>query len=324
MSSKTYEPKYQCWVEKDFLADRAVMRMTPTQRHFYRALLQAAFNVDTRPYLPADDNELWQIADADSIEQWQGNKASVLAKFQPFTAGDGTELWSHKRILSDWGQVLDYVEKKRKGGLARQQKSAPAEHDAASACKPKVLKGKEKEIEMETVTEPATAFGTVTDSNWNPLADPLSSPANGSGGTVTALIQKHINGICNMWASLYGKPAEDSDVGNIINRFYDGDAVWAEAEIQNVLIWAKSKSNHWGPDKNNLRSTADLLRDFNEIHRQWCLYMEKVREGDAAKHFMRESRNSTPAPAGIAPAGPGVGVDEEFGSFPIDEDELDD
>src|ERR1039458_10081733 len=64
-NGQEYQPPYQFWHEPDFWADECVSRgMTFMQRHFYRALLQAAFYCSTRPYLPTSDDELWKLADA--------------------------------------------------------------------------------------------------------------------------------------------------------------------------------------------------------------------------------------------------------------------
>jgi len=78
-------PTYICWHEQDFIGDRLVVRMTPHQRLMYRALCQVARFCDTQPYLPDDDNELFVLADADSLEHWQENRDAVLAKFQRIT-----------------------------------------------------------------------------------------------------------------------------------------------------------------------------------------------------------------------------------------------
>ena len=54
----------------DFWADEAVLPRHDMvmQRHYYRALLQAAFYCSTRPYLPTSDDELWILADAGTKE----------------------------------------------------------------------------------------------------------------------------------------------------------------------------------------------------------------------------------------------------------------
>ena len=61
-----WKPDYQPWNEEEFQADVFVRGMNWMQKHFYRALLQAAFFHSTRPYLPADDEVLWVLAGAES------------------------------------------------------------------------------------------------------------------------------------------------------------------------------------------------------------------------------------------------------------------
>src|SRR5437899_2643146 len=93
-----YEPEYVCWYEREFWADRAVIRMSWLQRHLYRALLQAAFYCSTRPNLPDDDSELWDLAGAENPEMRQREKGLILTKFQPFVDQDGRKLLRHKRL----------------------------------------------------------------------------------------------------------------------------------------------------------------------------------------------------------------------------------
>ena len=50
-----YKPPFIRWYENDFWSDRSINRMTWMQRHYYRAILLAAFFCPTRPYLPDDD-----------------------------------------------------------------------------------------------------------------------------------------------------------------------------------------------------------------------------------------------------------------------------
>jgi len=114
LNGQEYMPPYQFWCEKEFWADEHVSRgMNWTQRHLYRALLQATFYCSTRPYLPKDDDQLWIIADAGSKEIWLENKAAILVKFQPIKV-KGVELWAHKRLMRDWIKLLEYSQKQSK------------------------------------------------------------------------------------------------------------------------------------------------------------------------------------------------------------------
>jgi hypothetical protein len=71
-----------CWHKPDFLLDRLVQRMNPTQRWMYRQLLQTAWWCDWRPDLPNDDDELWLMAGAESLKQWQHGKPLILKKYE--------------------------------------------------------------------------------------------------------------------------------------------------------------------------------------------------------------------------------------------------
>jgi|HubBroStandDraft_1064217.scaffolds.fasta_scaffold165012_2 hypothetical protein len=127
---KKYEPAYVCWVERDFMGDRVTMRMTPHQRLMYRALCQAAMFTSTRPWLPDDDEELYLLADADSLEHWKANREAVLQKFYPVEVA-GQRLLEHKRILHDWEGIMEYVDQRRAAGARGGQ--ARAKHMVADA-----------------------------------------------------------------------------------------------------------------------------------------------------------------------------------------------
>ena len=118
LNGQEYQPPYQFWHEQDFASDeRVAYGMDWLQRHLYRTLLQKAFICSTRPYLPTSDDQLWLLADAGSKERWLENKDAILVKFQPITI-DGTELWSHKRLLRDWNLLEKFSSKRAKAGRA--------------------------------------------------------------------------------------------------------------------------------------------------------------------------------------------------------------
>lgn len=99
------------------MADRIVMRMTPHQRLMYRALCQVAMFCSSRPYLPDNDEELYLLADADSLEHWKANRAVVLQKFYKIGV-DGNPMLAHKRLLSDWDRHVAAQEQKIAAGRA--------------------------------------------------------------------------------------------------------------------------------------------------------------------------------------------------------------
>lgn len=140
MTDKKYQPDYICWHETDFMADRAVIRMTPHQRLMYRALCQTALFCDTRPYLPDDDEQLYILADADSLQHWRDNRAAVLVKFQSVTVEDKPML-AHRRVLADWDKLQEAeTDKQRRwdAGHAvrvnRAQKAAQARWGTQPPC----------------------------------------------------------------------------------------------------------------------------------------------------------------------------------------------
>lgn len=122
-NGQEYQPPYQFWREADFWADECVSRgMTYMQRHFYRALLQAAFYTSTRPNLPTSDAELWKLADAGSLENWLQNKDAIMVKFQE-TEVKSVKMFSHKRLMRDWIKLLEgsEMQSKRRAGKRTQK-----------------------------------------------------------------------------------------------------------------------------------------------------------------------------------------------------------
>ena len=121
----THKPKYMCWYEEDFWADRYVSQMPRQARHFYRALLQAALFCPTRPYLPDDDTVLAMYADADP-QDWQTHKTAVLYKFTKEDVG-GKPMWSHHRLDEQWDiiqkQYEQWSQAGKRSGQARQPKN---------------------------------------------------------------------------------------------------------------------------------------------------------------------------------------------------------
>ncbi len=116
-NSSDFKPIYIHWYEDDFQADLAVRHMTSRQRSFYRNLLMYAYFGDKRPYLTADDTELWLIADADTQQEWLDNKKPILTKFTERMTKDGPRL-VNKRVLEEWQIIEDYLAQRKKAGLA--------------------------------------------------------------------------------------------------------------------------------------------------------------------------------------------------------------
>jgi len=91
--------------------------MTHLQRHFYRALLLAAFDCRTAPDLPSDEALLWHLADAESLEVWQANKGPVLAMFKLVVNGEGHVLVD-STLREEWRRLVEWRKKSKVGGKA--------------------------------------------------------------------------------------------------------------------------------------------------------------------------------------------------------------
>jgi uncharacterized protein YdaU (DUF1376 family) len=165
----TPSPKYICWFENDFMADRVVIRMTPHHRLMYRALCQVARYIETRPYLPDDDNELYLLADADSLEQWKANREAVLVKFSRVTI-DGKPMLAQKRVLKEAAKYDEFVESRSKAGKASaearstrvQQESTGVEHASTDGQQSKG-KGNANTTVLDP-SQPKACTSTLTDS----------------------------------------------------------------------------------------------------------------------------------------------------------------
>jgi hypothetical protein len=289
MSEPIYEPEYMCWHERDFWADRYVINMTKLQRHFYRALLQAAFFCSTRPYLPDDDEELCTLADADNLETWQQNRKVVLRKFQPFTDGDGRKLLRHKRLDRDWEQTLTYVEQKRKGGKARQarakQESADAEQvlsDAAQTetenrnlkLQTKTKKEIETKTEIQTETETEIPIDSVSDSA------PSSIDGFRMEGKLASAVGTSIQAeeLAALWAQ--ARETNGNEV-SLDDREPEEFLALLERgvpfhEIKQVLLWLP-KSSYWDkPGEGKLEGPLGFRRAYSAIRKSYENYKRKV------------------------------------------------
>jgi hypothetical protein len=139
--SADFKPKFIPWYEDDFRADRQVARMTTVQRSLCRTLIIESYYNELRPYVPDDDAKLWQLADAESPQQWLQNKDVVLAKFK--LTSDGQSLLYNKRVLEQWEIMQGLLQQKKNAGAA----SAAARQARAKENLPQTpSKSKEKQI----------------------------------------------------------------------------------------------------------------------------------------------------------------------------------
>jgi hypothetical protein len=116
--STDFKPKFIPWFEDDFRADRLVQRMTPVQRAYCRNLTLESYYNPLRPYLPVDDNVLWILADAPTIEDWLAAKAAVLLKFEKVVRDDGQEVFLNKRVLEEWEKMTELLDQRKRAGAA--------------------------------------------------------------------------------------------------------------------------------------------------------------------------------------------------------------
>jgi uncharacterized protein YdaU (DUF1376 family) len=135
------KPLFQPWNDEQFVADFRVRGMTAIQRWMYRALLQAAFFHETRPYLPNDDDVLWVLAGCESIQQWMENKPAILKCFSHIEGG----LLSNKRLTADWAKFEAereaYVERGKRSGSARRRRIDEETNPGSTAVQPQLNLG---------------------------------------------------------------------------------------------------------------------------------------------------------------------------------------
>jgi hypothetical protein len=314
MSEPIYEPDYMCWHEQDFWGDRYVISMTKLQRHFYRALLQAAFFCSTRPHLPDDDEELSLLADADDVEVWKRNRQAVLRKFEPFTDDDGRELLRHRRLERDWEQLIAGVEQKRRGGKARharaKQTSAGAEQVLPSASQTetenrnlKPERKTEKEIETETEITVGSVSGSApshTDGVGN----------RGESGSVLSSAQQKEQAslLVDVWANAMDDFGE-VETSPFIQLLSQGIPA---QEIKQVLLWL-DRSNYWGkPGKGQLEGPEGFRKAYSAIRRSYQNYKSKISEKKRTQQT-KEDDNSQNATSFVTAVATLEEDEEDFG-----------
>jgi uncharacterized protein YdaU (DUF1376 family) len=95
-----YKLPYMQWYEDDFKSSEGVEEMAPLSRLMYRQLLAKAWVSRDAPYLPADKERLFRLADCPNEELWEKHSGQVLAMF---------EKTKDKKRLFHSRQLLDYV-----------------------------------------------------------------------------------------------------------------------------------------------------------------------------------------------------------------------
>lgn len=144
------KPLYQPWNEEEFRADVRVISMSPLQRYLYRTLLQASFFCSTRPYLPNNDEQLFQLAWCESKKQWDTTKVPILKMFTAVEIS-GEKLLKHKRVLSDWQRITKKRKALAKAGQKGGEANATARLKQGCSREGKRREAKEKVREGEEI-----------------------------------------------------------------------------------------------------------------------------------------------------------------------------
>lgn len=276
MTDKLYEPRYICWYENDFVADVVVRRMTPHQRLMYRSLLQGAFYCSTRPYLPADDQELADLADADSLEMWLANKSAVMRKF---TLEDGK--WSHKRLLADWEkQVAGYTKAAsngRIGGLKRVANSKQPSSHTQGPLEPPTSTTQANETETETETKQKVKPNqteTETENDSAPVSGSVKGTIDSVDDTRTSVDPSRTGlTLIQVWKEVAPVPGSEANLSQILHDHVASLPDAPEAYLASVILWAFKISNYW---PTHLKSSSGFANAFLTIREQHDNYMGKA------------------------------------------------
>lgn len=278
-----YEPNYICWYERDFWADRVVARMTSLQRHFYRALLQAAFYCSTRPYLPLDDEQLCDLADAESLEQWRANKDAVLRKFTPVEVV-GVPLLSHKRLLADWEQHLSAQAQRSGAGKAsaearkrsRNGSSTGVEQvsDRRSTNETETETRNQTEIRNQTESETETETGRATATSVTSVGSKTFD--TGVSGAVSEPEYGDAEWLADTWVEIRGEGVPNpKPFRELLAQHYPG-------RVEDVLRWALTKSNYWEKTGKDV-TQGNFASSYATLNRQLENYISSIKQRQADK-----------------------------------------
>ena len=128
--ASVYKPPHMPWFERDFWSYR-VRKLKPLARLMYRSLLQQSWHSDRPPYLPADDKELMNLADAPSRKDWERHRESLLQMFDQTEDG---QWYVHPRAIDFMAKVTDEHRARTRGGQTRgRNRSNQAEHELSSS-----------------------------------------------------------------------------------------------------------------------------------------------------------------------------------------------
>lgn len=153
-------PIYQKWDEKAFQFD--TMHLHWMARSLYRALLQTAWHLSTRPDLPDNDEQLRQIACGGDVDVWKKHGPAVRAMFT--SDADRGVLWQ-KRLREDWRALTDYRQK--------QKEHAELQHKAKQS--------REEQSKEAATAEPVASHQQATAKPYLPPSLPSLAGHSGNG-----------------------------------------------------------------------------------------------------------------------------------------------
>jgi uncharacterized protein YdaU (DUF1376 family) len=296
--------------------------MTTHQRHLYRALLLAALWCPTRPDLPNDDNELYLLADADDVADWQKNKAPILTKFHEDEV-DGVKVLYNSRLRREWEVFIEahdrfagQAEAKKSKLSARAKKAADARWKNAKDA---------SDIDPDATSMPGmplkdTETKPTENSNSNqkreqPEPNPAGAQASGSGSPANASHSTNPSDSGSGFSAqdraevdrLLGNPREQAGTMKeqaeakekfsslLFDIFPDQDG-FDNADIAavlrrdnplmvyNVILWAWEKSDYWFKQpKGKVKDVAALVNAYPPMKQSYLSYWEVAKQRLEAK-----------------------------------------
>jgi hypothetical protein len=313
--SKKPTVSYLRWDEPAFWADRVVAsRMTTHQRHLYRALLLAALWCPTRPDLPNDDNELYLLADADDVADWQKNKAPILTKFHEDEV-DGAKVLYNNRLRKEWAVFEEahdkwqgQAEAKKSKLSARAKKGADARwknaKDASSIARDAT--GTLGMPLKDTETKP-TENSHSNQKREQPEPDPAGAQASGSGSPAnashstnpsdsgsgfSAQDRAEVDQLLGNTAGTMKEQAEAKEkLGSLFFEIFPGIRSFETSDmtallrrdnpqlVLDVVQWAWEKSDYWfKQEKGMVKNAAALYNAYPPMKQSYLSYWQTAKD----------------------------------------------
>jgi uncharacterized protein YdaU (DUF1376 family) len=291
MSTRDYigkAPAYQCWDEKAFSFD--TLHLHWQAKLLYRALLQAAWHLSTRPDLPANDAQLQNILGVPA-EVWTEHKTAVRAMFILDAATN--VLWQ-KRLRADWvrfeGIRKTRSEIGRKGGLARASADAHddiEQSESKSKAKAEQLLGnsiarKEEKREVKQTELPSHPIAPSGTELQKPAAlgrgsiaasvgSPVEAPADERRGSPSAPpkspMEPHVEENTKVNGNTQGIGQEESDAGVEHLRSIAIELGWQIPMRRDVQVMLGSYS---------IREIESAMREYDTENSNGVTFAEKL------------------------------------------------